>query len=122
MKINHYTVTLAQVFWNSVQLKVWSTQSSQLPKTQSIYSTENKKSKTCSIRKNFKEGDKTSKLVTKNELETTFIHIKNWMDTMHLKLNSDKTEYILFRSAKQLKNINRTPKWQWQSYTYKPDS
>ena len=33
--------------------------------------------------------------MTKNELDTAFIHIKNWMDTRHLTLNSDKTEYIL---------------------------
>ena len=57
-----------------------------------------------SIRKNFKAHDKTSKLVTKNELETAFVHIK-WMDTEYLKLNSDKTEYILFKSAKQLEKI-----------------
>ena len=45
----------------------------------------------CSIRKNFRAGDRTRELVTKNRLETVFFHIKNWMDTMHL--NSDKTKY-----------------------------
>ena len=45
-----------------------------------------------SIRKNSKAGDIMNKIVTKNELETAFIHIKNRMNTIHLKLNSDKTE------------------------------
>ena len=49
----------------------------------------------CSIRKNFRAGDRTRELVTKNRLETVFFHIKNCMDTMHLKLNSDKTKYRL---------------------------
>ena len=62
-----------------------------------------------SIGKNFKAGDKTSKLVTKNELETAFIHIKNRMETIPLKLNSGKTEYILFRSTQQLKKYQQNP-------------
>ena len=31
------------------------------------------------------------------------------MDTMHLQLNSDKTEYMLFWSTKQLKRISKEP-------------
>ena len=31
------------------------------------------------------------------------------MDTLHLKLNSDKTEFILFRSQAQLKKISPEP-------------
>ena len=54
-----------------------------------------------SIRK--KSSKQVTKLVPMNELETAFLHIKIWMDTMHLKLNSNKTEYILFGSTKQLK-------------------
>ena len=45
-----------------------------------------------SIWKYSKAGNKTSKLLKRNELETVFVHIKNWLDTMHLKLNSGKTE------------------------------
>ena len=55
-----------------------------------------------SIRKNFKAGHRSSTLVTENELETAFIHIKNWMDTVHLK-------YILFGSTKQLKKYQQNP-------------
>ena len=45
----------------------------------------------------------------KFKTEEAFKHIKCWMDTMHLKLNSDKTEYILFRSHAQLKKISPEP-------------
>ena len=62
-----------------------------------------------SIRQNFKAGDKTSKQVMKNDFETVFIHFKNWMNSMHLKLNPDKTECILFRSTKQLEKISTEP-------------
>ena len=39
---------------------------------------------------------------TKQLPEGTFNSIKEWMDKMPLKLNSDKMEYILFGSKQQL--------------------
>ena len=47
--------------------------------------------------------------IHKTNLEETVKQIKCWMDTMHLKLNSDKTEYILFRSQAQPKKISPEP-------------
>ena len=38
-----------------------------------------------------------------------FKDIKEWMDSMLLKLNSDKTKYIMFGSRQQLPEINPEP-------------
>ena len=62
-----------------------------------------------SICKNFKAGNKNQKQQTKTDLEEAFKQIKCCMDTMHLKLNVDKTEYILFWSQAQLKKISPEP-------------
>ena len=35
---------------------------------------------------------------TNKQSELTFNNIKKWMDSMWLKLNSDKTDYIMFGS------------------------
>ena len=51
-----------------------------------------------SICNNFKAGDKEQEHKVKTDLEKTFTHLKQWMDMMCLKLNPDKTEYILFGS------------------------
>ena len=45
---------------------------------------------------------------TKEELETTVTNIKNWMDTMYLELNSDKTEYMKYGSGQQLQKSANT--------------
>ena len=42
-------------------------------------------------------------------LENTLNNIKEWMDSTRLKLNSDKTEYIQFRSRQQIKKITTSP-------------
>ena len=42
-------------------------------------------------------------------MEHTFSNIKEWMDSMCLKLNSDRTEYIMFGSHQQLTKINLEP-------------
>ena len=42
-------------------------------------------------------------------MEHTFYNIKEWMDSMCLKLNSKKTEYIMFGSWQQLTKINPEP-------------
>ena len=59
-----------------------------------------------SILKNFKAGNKDQQQQTKTYLWEAFKQIKCCKDTMHLKLNSDKTDYILFGSQAQLKNIS----------------
>ena len=61
------------------------------------------------IHKNFKAGNKDQEQQTKTDLEKAFKQINCWMDTMHLILNSDKTEYILFGSQAQLKKISPEP-------------
>ena len=62
-----------------------------------------------SICKNFKAGNKDQEQQTKTDLEEAFKQIKCWMDAMCLKLNSDKSEYILFRPQAQLKMISPEP-------------
>ena len=62
-----------------------------------------------SICNNFKAGDKEQEHKVKTDLEKTFTHLKQWMDMMHLKLNPDKTEYILFGSWEQLKKTSQEP-------------
>ena len=51
-----------------------------------------------SICKHFKAGNKVEEDKTKKDLKETFTQLKCWMDAMHLKLNPNKTEYILFSS------------------------
>ena len=62
-----------------------------------------------SICKKFKAGNKDQEQQTKADLVEAFKQMKCWMDTMDFKLNSDKTEYILFRSQAQLKKIPPEP-------------
>ena len=62
-----------------------------------------------SISKHFLAGRKTQEQQTKQIMELTFNNIKEWMDSMYLTLNSDKTEYIMFRSWQQLTKINQEP-------------
>ena len=62
-----------------------------------------------SICNNFNAGDKEQEHKVKTDLEKTFTDLKQWMDTMHLKLNPDKTEYILFCSWQQLKKTSQEP-------------
>ena len=45
----------------------------------------------------------------KTDLEEAFKQIECWIDTRHLKLKPDKTEYILFGSQAQLKKISPGP-------------
>ena len=48
-----------------------------------------------SLRKSFWAGSKTQEQWTKQIMELTFNNIREWMDSMCLKLNPDKTEYIM---------------------------
>ena len=62
-----------------------------------------------SICKNFKAGNKVQEHKIKTDLEEAFIQLKHWMDTMHLKLKPDKTEYTLFGSWQQLEKTSPEP-------------
>ena len=62
-----------------------------------------------SICNNFKADNKVQEHKIKTDLEEAFTQLKHWMDTMHLKLNPDKTEYILFGSWQQLKKTSPEP-------------
>ena len=62
-----------------------------------------------SLRKSFQAGNRTQEQQAKLRMEHTFSNIKEWMDSMPLKLNSEKTEYIMFGSHQQLTKINPEP-------------
>ena len=62
-----------------------------------------------SLRKGFPSGNRTQEQQAKHRMELTLSNIKEWMDSMHLKLNSEKTEYIKFGSHQQLTKINPEP-------------
>ena len=59
-----------------------------------------------SIRKSFTAKCHTSKENTINTIENTLTTIADWMTSMHLKLNSDKTEFIMFGSRQKLNYAN----------------
>ena len=62
-----------------------------------------------SLRKSFPAGNRTQEQQAMLRMEHTFSNIKEWMDSMCLKLNSEKTEYIMFGSCQQLTKINPEP-------------
>ena len=66
-----------------------------------------------SLRKSFQASDRIQEQQAKFKMEHTFNNIKKWMDSMHLKLNSEKTEYIMFGSWQQLTKINPEPTSCW---------
>ena len=56
-----------------------------------------------SIRRSFKADSTTDETETTQTLEECMLKIKSWMDSMHLKMNPNKTEFIYFGSKLQLK-------------------
>ena len=62
-----------------------------------------------SIYNNFKAGNKVQEHKIKTDLEEAFTQLKHWIDTMHMKLNPDNTEYILFGSQQQLNKTSPEP-------------
>ena len=40
---------------------------------------------------------------------TTLTSIKDWMDSMHLKLNTHKTDFTIFSSKPQLRKLDESP-------------
>ena len=59
-----------------------------------------------SIRKSFPAKCYTSEENTINTIESTLTTIADWMASMCLKLNSDRTEFIMFGSRQMLKHAN----------------
>ena len=59
-----------------------------------------------SIRKSFTAKGHTSEVNTISTMETALTKIADWMTSMWLKLNSDKTEFIMFSSRQMLKYVN----------------
>ena len=56
-----------------------------------------------SIRRSFKADSTPDETETIQTLESCMLKIKSWMDSMHLKMNPNKTEFIYFGSRPQLK-------------------
>ena len=61
------------------------------------------------LRRTCKVTDKENGTQNKNSLQTTFINIQKWMDTMGQKLNSGKIEYIQFASTKHIEKLDTSP-------------
>ena len=62
-----------------------------------------------SLRKSFQASDLGKQNSMQRKLEHTLAVIKSWMDTMRLRLNTNKTEYITFGSKAQLWKIPKQP-------------
>ena len=56
-----------------------------------------------SIRGTFKAGNIEQEKATKDEIEACMLNIKHWMDTVRLKMNPSKTEFIYFGGRQQLR-------------------
>ena len=56
-----------------------------------------------SVRKRFKARSTVDETETINSLEVCMLNIKFWMDSMWLKMNPNKTEFIYFGNKPQLK-------------------
>ena len=62
-----------------------------------------------SLRKSFPASDLRQQNSMQRKLEHTLAVIKSWMDTMRLRLNTNKTEYITFGSKAQLQKMPKQP-------------
>ena len=61
--------------------------------------------------------DKEHGIQSKNNLQSTFMNIQKWMDTMQLKPNLDKTDYIQLASIKHIEKTGYLIiQCQWGSY------
>ena len=56
-----------------------------------------------SIRGTFKAGNIQQENATKEKIEACMLNIKHWMDTVRLKMNPSKTEFIYFGGRQQLR-------------------
>ena len=62
-----------------------------------------------SLGKSFPASDLKKQKSMQRKLEHTLAVIKSWMDTLRLRLNTTKMEYITFGSKAQLQKIYKTP-------------
>ena len=56
-----------------------------------------------SVRRTFRADSSKDEAETNRTLENCMLNIKSWMDSMRLKMNPNKTEFIYFGSKPQLK-------------------
>ena len=59
-----------------------------------------------SIRGTFKAGNIQQENTTKEKIEACMLNIKHWMDTVRLKMNPSKTEFIYFGGRQQLRKCS----------------
>ena len=57
------------------------------------------------LKDKFKINNEMDEKRCKENLESCIVNIKNWMDENCLKMNDDKTEYIIFTSNKMSKKV-----------------
>ena len=57
------------------------------------------------MHRRFKPGSASNTKLVINSLSNTVLNVKSWMDSMRLKMNPDKTEFMLFGSTHQLKKV-----------------
>ena len=62
-----------------------------------------------SIRKSFKAGNKIQEHDTRSEIQYSLLNVKTWMSQMKLKINGEKTEYIMFGNQIQLAKCDNDP-------------
>ena len=60
------------------------------------------------LRDQFKANDRDDKIASISRLENSANDLKTWMDENRLRMNSDKTEFIMFGSKVQLSKCNTT--------------
>ena len=54
----------------------------------------------------FKASNRQAECLTISTLQNSFGDVQSWMEGMRLKLNSDKTEFIIFGNQRQLDKLN----------------
>ena len=57
------------------------------------------------LRDQFKANDRDNENASISTLENSADDLKTWMDENRLRMNSDKTEFIMFGSKVQLPNV-----------------
>ena len=61
-----------------------------------------------SIRSQFKASDRQAELTCKAKTEDTMLTVKSWLNSMRLKMNPSKTEFIYFGDRLQLRKCTET--------------
>ena len=74
------------------------------------------------LRDQFKANDRDDEIASISRLENSANDLKTWMDENRLRMNSDKTEFIMFGSKVQLSKWNTTSLTVNGSVIPKPDT